>query len=256
MARNAKWTYEETLLVFNLYCVTPYGKIHHSNPEVIKLAEILGRTPDAVALKMGNIMRNDPEYTRSGRTGLAHGAKVEEQIWKDYNEKGVELIIQANDLLQNRIEEKLNIIKIEEESPGHIGYMRETVTKQRAGQNFFRQAVLAAYDNKCCLTGISVPELLIASHIKPWKDSDPEEKANPKNGLCLNALHDCAFDKGFITLGDDYTIIVCSELKKHHIDDASRNFILNFEGKEINMPYHFLPSKDFLQYHRDVIFRR
>ncbi len=255
MARNAPWSYEETLLAFNLYCVTPYGKMHHNNPDVIKLAELLGRTPGAVAFKLGNIMRNDPEYTSTGRTGLSHGAKVEEQIWRDYNDRGVDLIVQAYELLQDKMGSISESIKVEEEALNHIGYFRESVTKQRVGQNFFRQAVLAAYDNKCCLTGISVPELLIASHIKPWKDSDPQEKANPKNGLCLNALHDRAFDKGFITLSNDYTIIVCSELKQHHLDDAARNFILNFEGKEIMMPSHFLPSKEHLQYHRDVIFR-
>lgn len=65
------------------------------------------------------------------------------------------------------------------------------------------------------MTGISISELLIASHIKPWKVSNNEdEKTNPRNGLCLNALHDKAFDRGLITIDKNYKIIVSSKLKE------------------------------------------
>ena len=85
------------------------------------------------------------------------------------------------------------------------GLYKDTIVKQRIGQVYFRNAVLKIYGNKCCVTGIDATELLIASHIKPWKDSDEHtERTNPCNGLCLNAFHDKAFDKGLITFDSDF----------------------------------------------------
>ena len=76
------------------------------------------------------------------------------------------------------------------------------------GQYFFRLAVLNSYENKGCITGLPYTELLVASHIKPWKDSDLKvEKTNPMNGLSLNALYDKAFDKGLITITPDYQLM-------------------------------------------------
>ena len=65
--------------------------------------------------------------------------------------------------------------------------------KERVDQRYFRRMILRTYKSTCCLTGIAVPDLLIASHIVPWAD-DPKNRLNPCNGLCLNALHDKAFD--------------------------------------------------------------
>ena len=71
---------------------------------------------------------------------------------------------------------------------------------QRVGQDFFRRAVLANYEETCCITGIADPRLLTASHIKPWgKDSD--NRHNPANGLLLSATLDRAFDRGLISSG-------------------------------------------------------
>ncbi len=76
----------------------------------------------------------------------------------------------------------------------------------RLAQRFFRRAVLASFDAKCCIAGIGHAELLVASHIVPWKQSR-EHRANPRNGLWLSRLHDRAFDRGLITLDTDYRVI-------------------------------------------------
>ena len=133
---------------------------------------------------------------------------------------------------------------------------RERVINERIGQHFFRKAVLSSYNNCCCMTGISIGELLIASHIKPWKISNNEnEKTNPRNGLCLNALHDKAFDQGLITIDTNYKIIVSSKLKDKKVDDITKLWITRSEGKEIILPNRFLPDKHFIEYHNDVIFK-
>ena len=69
--------------------------------------------------------------------------------------------------------------------------------KTRVNQDFFRRMVLASYENKCALTDIEAPELLIASHIVPWAENKDVRTA-PQNGICLNALHDRAFEEGYL----------------------------------------------------------
>ena len=123
----------------------------------------------------------------------------------------------------------------------------------RVNQHFFREAVLSAYDGKCCITGIDLKAVLIASHIKSWTQSNSKEKLNPQNGLCLNALHDRAFDRGLIAVNDDYTIAV-SSLVSLSSNDAVRKLLLWYESREIKTPSRFLPRPEFLRWHRDNIF--
>jgi putative restriction endonuclease len=101
---------------------------------------------------------------------------------------------------------------------------------------------------------LNIPGLLRASHIKPWAKSDTNEKVNPQNGLLLNALHDSAFDKGFITINFDYEIVVSSEIKKTK-NTAISDYILKYCGEKITLPSRFVPSREFIEYHNDVVFR-
>ena len=83
-------------------------------------------------------------------------------------------------------------------------------------------------------------------------DSNPEtERTNPSNGLCLNALHDKAFDKGLITVLPDYTIRVSSKLSQ---SSEKHNWLKQCNHQKIFLPDRFLPSREFLEYHNDMIF--
>lgn len=263
------WTREETLLAFNLYCKTPFGKIHKSHPDIIALAHLIGRTPDAVGMKMCNLASHDPSQVERGISGLKNGSKIEKTIWKEFEEKGSELIVEAEEYLfklkkqsqsKNQYDYQVQAtISFEEQvifEEHNVGTDRKAIVKQRVGQDFFRKAVLSSYDNKCCITGINLAPFLIASHIKPWIVSDDKtEKINPSNGLCLNALHDKAFDKGFITIDNNYRIIVSSKLKGKNIDEKTKLWITSTEGKKINLPTKFLPNKKFIEYHNDIVFK-
>ena len=66
-----KWSREETILAFDLYCRTPFRKISQGNPEIIELAQLLGRTPGAVGLKMHNLAHYDPELQKRNITAMA-----------------------------------------------------------------------------------------------------------------------------------------------------------------------------------------
>ena len=128
---------------------------------------------------------------------------------------------------------------------------RETLIRSRVNQSFFRKSILASYENRCCITGITIPELLIASHIVPWS-VDKKNRMNPCNGLCLNALHDKAFDTGLITIMPDYTIKLSDTLKrKYSVIDS---FFTYYENKIITLPQRFLPSAEFIRYHNEQIF--
>jgi len=89
-----------------------------------------------------------------------------------------------------------------------IGPTEEFATvKVRRSQQFFRQMILNAFDSRCCVSGLPVRELLVASHIVPWS-AFPNERLNPQNGClrtatCLSRLHDGAFDAGLITFDSD-----------------------------------------------------
>ena len=123
------------------------------------------------------------------------------------------------------------------------------------GPDFFRKAVMTSYNSTCCITGLNTKALLIASHIKPWKDSSDVEKTNPRNGLCLNALHDKAFDKGYLTISPDYFIHISEDISDIYDGEIVDRFFKYFNNKQISVPEKFAPEKDFLIYHNDVIYQ-
>ena len=128
-------------------------------------------------------------------------------------------------------------------------------TKRRKGQEYFRHMILLNYGGRCALTGIDIPQLLLASHIKPWKKSTPLQKLNPENGICLSALYDKAFDKGLITISpDDYSVQVSSALREYETRDYYDKHFGNLPGRKITLPIEHKPNKDFLAYHRDHVF--
>ncbi len=126
----------------------------------------------------------------------------------------------------------------------------ERTVKTRRLQRFFRNAVLASYENRCALTGMAVPKLLIASHIIPWSENK-ERRADPTNGLCLNVLHDKAFDHHLITFDENYRMVVSSALKRGDIPEfQSANFSM-LEGTKLTLPHRFAPDFQALEEHRN-----
>ena len=181
--------------------------------------------------------------------GASHGSKEEELIWKEFESNWDGLTFESERLRLG--EDGLAAIVPPSEFPE--GRTRESLVRVRVNQDFFRRAVLSAYDSACCLTGINIPELLCASHIVPWS-VDPNNRTNPSNGLCLNALHDRAFDRGLMTINSDFRIVVSSKFGKFG-EPNLKTMLMDFNGKQISMPKHFVPRSDFLQHHRTHIFQ-
>jgi putative restriction endonuclease len=245
------WTREEHLLVFNLYCQIPFGTIHERNPKVIALAKILGRKVGAVSLKLANFARLDPTITSTGRKGMSHGAKGEEEVWREFEQNPEALAFESTRLLANREGRKLEEVSdIDQRELPPEGIERERMVRVRVNQHFFRTAILAAYDQRCCVTGLAVPQLLVASHIVPWAH-DPKHRMNPSNGLCLNALHDRAFDRGLMVVTKTGTVKMCESLRATcPEDEPAVKWLWQFDGTPLRKPRKFLPDPLLLAEHR------
>tara|TARA_B110000967_G_C18801909_1_gene518956 strand:+ start:182 stop:937 length:756 start_codon:yes stop_codon:yes gene_type:complete len=249
MAKN-NWTKEETIVAFNVYCKVPFKNSSKSNPVVIKYANIIGRSPSALNMKIGNFGRLDPELKRQGISGLVNGSKLEEVVWDEFNGNWEKLAFESEELIakfQNKKIEEINLEVFPE------GIERKTIIKTRVNQSFFRSTILSSYNSKCCMTGLSIPELLVASHIKPWS-KDKENRINPHNGLCLNSIHDKAFDRGFLTVTPDYKINVSKYFNDYSDDKSVNDFFIKYDKQDIIKPERFLPAKEFLDYHFQNIF--
>ena len=249
------WTRNEEIIVFNLYCKIPFQRSSKSHPDVIKIANLIGRTPSSVNMKIGNFGSFDETLKAKGIVGLTNASRLDKEIWDEFNGRWDELAYESEKLIAQLQANSLENTIIDEQLP--LGTERISTVKQRVNQSFFRSAVLSSYSTTCCITGLSTPSLLIASHIKPWKQSSEAEKTNPCNGLCLNALHDKAFDKGLITVeADNYTIIVSNRITDIFNGEIVSKFFDSYSGKQIILPEKFAPKKEFLEYHNDVIFQR
>ncbi len=252
--QQRNWTKEETIIAFNVYCKIPLKSSSKTNPIIVKYAKIIGRSPSALNMKVGNFGRLDPELKKLGIKGLINGSKLEEEVWNEFNGNWEDLAFESERLIaefQNKNIEDTGEIDVNDLPKGQD---RERVVKTRVNQSFFRSVILSSYNLKCCITGLSVPDLLVASHIKPWAE-DKENRINPRNGLCLNSIHDRAFDKGFITITTDYKVLVSDYIKEVR-EDAVTDLFIRYDNREIILPDRFLPSKEFLNYHYENIFKK
>ena len=253
MTYRSPWTREQLLVAFALYCRLPFGRLHYRNPEIVRCAEAIGRTPSALAMKLTNIASLDPAITSTGRTGLRRASANDRAMWVEMHDDWEAFAVESQRAIE-AVETAAEVAVSEEAAQSEddypVGEDRAVTTTARVGQRFFRAAVMSAYNGRCCITGLSAPPLLIASHIVPWR-YDTVNRVNPRNGLLLSALHDKAFDRGLLTIGDDMTVRV----SRLYDDEYFREAIGRYEGRRIHLPEKFSPDPDFLSYHRERVFR-
>lgn len=246
-----KWTIEELKLALALYCQLPFGKMHSRNQDIILLSKKIGRTPSAVAMKLVNFASLDPEIVDSGRSGLGNASALDKQVWQQFQNNWDEQLFSMADQLgtvANVSAEEL------EELPLPIGTTRRAEVEVRKKQYVFRRMILSNYVSVCCISGLSEPRLLVASHIIPWNKGS-ENRLNPRNGLCLSVLHDKAYDRGLLTVLPDYTISVSSEISKLKDDKFIQETLISCHGRQIALPEKFHPDPEFLSWHNEHIFK-
>ncbi len=267
-APSVPWIREHFLIALNLYRKLAFGKLHKGNPLIIQVAAKMGRSPNSLAMKLCNFASLDPVIRKSGRTGLPGATPKDRRMWNEFQAQlgalGPESEQLLHDLFTHDDEQEVDFLsrkQVELETPmlraPPVG-PTEAVKwrRERRGQQFFRQSVLNAYGLACCISGIDVPRLLVASHIKPWRKSSDEERLDPRNGLCLSSLHDAAFDGGYITLDDGFRVVLSRRLKARLPHAALEQNFATFEGKAIRSPQMLAePAVEYLEYHRTSVFK-
>lgn len=249
------WSREQLIIALKLYCEIPFGKMHSGNPEIIRYAQLIHRSPGSLAMKLTNFASLDPKITSTGRRGLTKASKADREIWNEMTTDWGHIANEIDQTVRSLAPIAHNQEELEtEQSDGdYIGLTKTTLVEVRIRQRFFRQAVLSAYDFKCCITGLAAKELLVASHIVPWR-ADSSNRLNPRNGLCLSALHDRAFDQGLITISESFHLLLSTRISRmkpvRYIDDA----FLAYADKPVKIPAKFAPDLAFLKYHRENLF--
>ncbi len=250
MAKQNLWTRDQLLMALWLYMTTTFGQLHSTNPKIVSLAGRIGRTPGALAMKAVNFASIDPKLNRRG---LSNSSKADRDIWAEFESNPTQLALDAEDAAA-RFDASPPDTEVELKIPTGATE-KEVLVRVRRVQSFFRSAVMVSYGGRCAITGLAVPELLVASHIIPWSDSETR-RADPTNGIFLNALLDRAFDRGFITFDEEFRVIVSRVLTKAVETAALDCSLIEIEGRELEMPSRFKPDPVALAHHRKEIFKR
>lgn len=254
---NRRWTEAEVKLALHLYFQLPFGKLHSGNPEICDLAKIIDRTPSSVAMKLGNFASLDPKITDTGRKGLAGASALDRAVFQLFQNDWTGLVAECERVLTSTedIESVHSVMDVREPysyQPYAGPSVVERLVDQRVGQGFFRRAVLANFDDKCCVTGIVERRLLNASHIRPWK-LDAANRHNPANGYSLSATFDRAFDSGLMTIDIRGIVHVSNSLLRSNSAET-RAYFAPYNGQPIRPPRRFQPDAAFVAWHNHECF--
>lgn len=252
MSSRVPWSRDELLLALRLYCRTPFGKLHRHNPEIIELSRLLGRTPSAVGMKACNFASLDPMHQARNVVALGNVSRADRDLWDQFRNNAEAIAVEAETAHVRLTGQESPPLEGEMEFPSGPTEVARTIRTRRV-QGFFRAAVLTSYEYRCALSGIAVLELLNASHIIPW-NADSGRRADPSNGIALNALYDRAFDRGLITFDESLRLMISSRLKAGDPPMLQQQVFLSLEGNRIRLPRRFGPDPLAMAYHREHIF--
>lgn len=258
---NIVWNEDETTLALYLYYLIESGQVENRSKAINELAAFLGRSRGSVEMKIGNLQSCDNKNTK----GLPNRSKTDLLVFDRYLLHPDVLDITAKRIIEKNSADTHLISSIIDANPytipnydemvlsDYTGSETARIRKERNDQDSFRNRLLANYDQKCCLSGVSTTQLLLASHIVPWS-KDKTKRLDPRNGLLLNAYLDRAFDKGIISVDSNYHVLVSRKLK----DEKALEYFNQYRGEKILLPRNIdvWPDKQNLQYHNDVVFEK
>jgi putative restriction endonuclease len=261
MASGKRWTRDELIVALGIYHNLTFGQLHARQPVIVQLAERLGRGANSVAMKLCNFASLDPVLKMQGKKGLEGASALDRELWSEFHSQPEEAVPESRERLEKLFDAGaggvLEVIpqvgiRVRKKPEGETEIL--LTTKQRRGQNYFRDAVVNNFGGCCGVTGLPVRDFLVASHILPWK-THPAERLNVRNGLCLSRLHDVAFDRGFIAFDDDLKLMVSPALKAHFSHRPVDENFKAYAGEMLVVPNDaVLPELAFLAEHRASIF--
>jgi putative restriction endonuclease len=262
MAAGRRWTRDELLVALNLYHKLTFGQLHARQPAIVQLAEKLGRAANSVAMKLCNFASLDPALRLRGIRGLEGASSLDRAVWEEFHRDLREAVPASEEALRQLfgVEEAYQLevlpkrgIRIRRCPPSGPTEVSRNA-KIRRGQEYFRDAVLNNFGGRCGITQLGVRELLIASHILPWRKY-VNERLNVRNGICLSRLHDAAFDCGLISFDDNLRLILSPRLKNEVSQRAAAENFGAYEGEALYLPDDAaLPEPSFLARHREEVF--
>lgn len=255
MERRDTWTREQLIMALNVYCKIPFKDVKEWHPVILKYAPLIGRSTVALKMKVGNFGRFDPILKAQGIVGLSNGNKGEESVWNEFWDNPEKLAFESEKLFAEKAGKPIEDYEGLSEDELPEGKERETIIRQRVNQCFFHDAVLTAYLNQCCITGITNTPLLEACHISGWAE-DVQNRTNPKNGLCMTPTFHRAYDKYLMTITPDYEIVLSENFLCGAKDNTTLLYLRKLQGRKIRMPEKFAPEQDFLARHHEGYLKR
>lgn len=227
------WSETEVASAISLYLRLDFGKFHSRNPEIIKLAGKLERTPSAIALKLANLAALDVSIPQRG---MANASALDRKMWAEFLTSPDRVLQTYATQPKTKLSDPEGFAERQAKYESKQATHRHAIVTTRVGQDFFREMILTSYKSRCALTGTDDPRLLTASHIVGWAE-DKSLRLNPSNGIALNALHDRAFDRHLITFNEDFRLVIHSD-----VPSEARKMLERVNSTKLDMPSRFLPD--------------
>lgn len=264
-----RWSESELLIALKIYFELEFGQFHQHQPRIIEIAKFLARTPSALAMKLCNFASLDPAMNGKGLSGASKADRDLMTAFVANPERVIAKVEHAFDHLFDHHKRDFpqrdfpknadlpNSNQFAERATPFMGQVPDVTEgtaqrKTRIGQSFFRTAVLSGYRHQCGVCALKIPDLLVASHIIPWREN-AAIRLRPDNGIALCAIHDKAFDLGFWSLNSQLKIILSPRLSQLSTE-ASRLYFDKFSGETLILPDRFAPKAEFIEWHRNNVF--
>ncbi|MBC7869557.1 MAG: HNH endonuclease, partial [Chitinophagaceae bacterium] len=204
--------------------------------------------------KLSNFVSLDPYHKARGIKGLANASKMDKAVWEEarsdwnsFGEESEQLLAEISGEEIDAVSPQVALELITKPTEA------ERSVKIRLGQQFFRKTVLADYGYCCCICGMPLHKLLIASLLGPWRDRE-DLRLNPHNGLCLCALHDKAFDSGYLSIDEEYRTLINPIIDQYLPNAAINSNFKVYAGLKIQLPEKFWPDIKFIALHNQSYF--
>lgn len=247
------WNHDQLLATFYLYLQLKPNEIRSASPLVSQFAKHIQKPEVVVATKLRTFAQLDPVLANQ-KLASDNVTELDKKVSGEFQNNWTATTLIASEAYKEVVGPDETFIDPDQVSASDARYFfregqtREVMVEIRVNQRIFRKSILNSYDSTCCISGLQNEKLLIASHIVPWS-MDAPNRLNPKNGLCLSALHDRAYDQGLITVLPDFSIRVSSDLLEQKGNSFLSESLLRYHCKNITLPGRFYPSEDFLASH-------
>jgi putative restriction endonuclease len=120
--RRENWTRAQTIVALNLYCKIPFNKVNSTHVDIIRIAKIIGRTPNSVKMKIGNFGSFDLDLKKRGIVGLSNASKLDKLVWDEFNDNWESLAYESELLISKFLNEPIEQVRIRSKITSRFGH--------------------------------------------------------------------------------------------------------------------------------------